>query len=128
MRWGRALVLELGASFWTGALFWCKILRHGWLSALCRRGGQPSGELAREGGGAGGRMFGRPGLCSSCALMRNRDFIKSRGIRLMRAFLGGGWLTAGSDLWLRRRRLMQPPSHRERVAAHAATMVAPEGR
>jgi cytochrome P450 len=60
--------------------------------------------------------------------MRNRDFIKSRGIRLMRAFLGGGWLTAGGDLWLRRRRLMQPPSHRERVAAHAATMVAPEGR
>ena len=54
---------EAGPVFWTGALFWCKILRHGWLSALCRRGaGEPSGELAREGGGAGERTFGRPGL------------------------------------------------------------------
>jgi cytochrome P450 len=60
--------------------------------------------------------------------MRNRDFIKSRGVRLMRAFLGGGRLTAEGDLWLRQRRLMQPTSHRERVAARAETMIAPEGR
>lgn len=125
VRWG----LRRGPSFWTGALFWCKILRHGWLSALCRRGaGEPSGELAREGGvRENGRSVDRAS-CSSYALMRNRDFSKNRGIRLMRAFLGGGRLTAEGDLSLRQRRLMQPTSHRERVAAYAETRVAPEGR
>ena len=48
--------------------------------------------------------------------------------RLMGAFLGDGLLTAEGDLWLRQPRLMQPASHRERVAAYAETMVALEGR
>jgi cytochrome P450 len=73
------------------------------------------------------RMFRQLGLCSSYALVRNRDFIKSR-IRLMRAFLGDGLLTAEGDLWLRQRRLLQPASHRERGAVYAETMVALEGR
>jgi cytochrome P450 len=84
--------------------------------------------MARQGGGAGERMFRQLGLCSSYALVRNRDFIKSRGIRLTRLFLGDGLVTAEGDLWLRQRRLMQPASHRERVAAYAETMVALEGR
>jgi cytochrome P450 len=52
----------------------------------------------------------------------------SRGIHLISAVLGDGLLTAEGDRWLRQRRLMQPASHRELVAAHAETMVAPEGR
>jgi cytochrome P450 len=46
----------------------------------------------------------------------------------MGAVLGNGLLTAEDDLWLRQRRLKQPASHRERVAAHAETLVALEGR
>jgi hypothetical protein len=49
--------------------------------------------------------------------VRNRDFIISRGIRLMCAFLGDGLSTAEGDLWLRQRRLMR-----------AETMVALKGR
>jgi cytochrome P450 len=52
--------------------------------------------------------------------VRNRDFSKNRGIRLMRAFLGDGLVTAEGDLWLRQQRLVQPASHRERVAARPA--------
>jgi hypothetical protein len=58
----------------------------------------------------------------------HRDFIGSRGIRLISAFLGDGRLTAHGDLWLRQRRPMQPASHRERAAAYAETMLALEGR
>jgi cytochrome P450 len=61
-------------------------------------------------------------------VVRNRDFIKNRGIRRMRAILGDGLLTGDGDLWLHQRRPMQPASHRERVAAYTETMVAPEGR
>ena len=53
---------------------------------------------------------------------------RAGGIRLMGAFLGGGRLTAEGDLWLRQQRLMQPASHREWVAAYAATVVAVAGR
>jgi hypothetical protein len=45
----------------------------------------------------------------------------------MRVFLGDGLVTAERDLWLRQRRLIQAASHRERIAAHAETMVALEG-
>jgi cytochrome P450 len=47
---------------------------------------------------------------------------------LMGAVLGDGLLTAEGYLWLCQRRLLQPASHREQVAAHAETMVALEGR
>jgi hypothetical protein len=67
------------------------------------------------------QAFGVPML--SCGTRLHQ---KSRGIRLMGAFLGDGLLTAEGDLWLRQRR--QPASHRERVAAHAETLVALEGR
>lgn len=43
-------------------------------------------------------MFRQLGLCSSAALVRNRDFIKSRGIHLMRAFLGGELLTTAETM------------------------------
>ena len=65
-----------------------------------------------------------PDAIEEVLVVRNRDFIKSRGIRLMRAFLGDGLFTAEGDLWLRQRRLMQPAFHRERVAAYGETMTA----
>jgi len=65
-----------------------------------------------------------PDAIEEVLVVRNRDFIKSRGIRLMRAFLGDGLFTAEGDLWLRQRRLMQPAFHRERVAAYGETMAA----
>jgi hypothetical protein len=43
-------------------------------------------------------MFRQLGLCSSAALVRNRDLIKSRGIRLMRPFLGDELLTAAETM------------------------------
>jgi cytochrome P450 len=46
----------------------------------------------------------------------------------MGAVLGDGLLTAEGDLWLRQRRLMQPASRREQVAARAETIVTLEGR
>ena len=65
-----------------------------------------------------------PDVIEEVLVARNRDFIKSRGIRLMRAFLGDGLFTAEGDLWLQQRRLMQPAFHRQRVAAYGETMAA----
>jgi cytochrome P450 len=63
-----------------------------------------------------------PDAIEEVLVTRNRDFIKSRGIRLMRAFLGDGLFTAEGDLWLHQRRLMQPAFHRQRIAAYGETM------
>jgi cytochrome P450 len=71
-----------------------------------------------------GLLIYHPDAIEEVLVARNRDFIKSRGIRLMRAFLGDGLFTAESDLWLRQRRLMQPAFHRQRVAAYGETMAA----
>ena len=71
-----------------------------------------------------GLLIHHPDAIEEVLVVRNRDFIKSRGIRLMRAFLGDGLFTAEGDLWLRQRRLMQPAFHRERVAAYGETMAA----
>jgi cytochrome P450 len=71
-----------------------------------------------------GLLIYHPDAIEEVLVVRNRDFIKSRGIRLMRAFLGDGLFVAEGDLWLRQRRLMQPAFHRERVAAYGEIMTA----
>jgi cytochrome P450 len=71
-----------------------------------------------------GLLIYHPDAIEEVLVVRNRDFIKSRGVRLMRAFLGDGLFTAEGDLWLRQRRLMQPAFHRQRVAAYGETMAA----
>jgi cytochrome P450 len=71
-----------------------------------------------------GLLIYHPDAIEEVLVARNRDFIKSRGVRLMRAFLGDGLFTAEGDLWLRQRRLMQPAFHRQRVAAYGETMAA----
>jgi cytochrome P450 len=71
-----------------------------------------------------GLLIFHPDAIEEVLVTRHRDFIKSRGVRLMRAFLGDGLFTAEGDLWLRQRRLMQPAFHRQRVAAYGETMAA----
>ena len=71
-----------------------------------------------------GLLIYHPDAIEEVLVARNRDFIKSRGVRLMRAFLGDGLFTAEGDLWLRQRRLMQPAFHRQRVAAYGEIMAA----
>jgi cytochrome P450 len=71
-----------------------------------------------------GLLIYHPDAIEEVLVVRNRDFIKSRGVRLMRAFLGDGLFTAEGDLWLRQRRLMQPAFHRQRVAAYGESMAA----
>lgn len=71
-----------------------------------------------------GFLIYHPDAIEEVLVVRNRDFIKSRGVRLMRGFLGDGLFTAEGDLWLRQRRLMQPAFHRQRVAGYGETMAA----
>jgi cytochrome P450 len=71
-----------------------------------------------------GLLIYHPDAIEEVLVTRNRDFIKSRGVRLMRAFLGDGLFTGEGDLWLRQRRLMQPAFHRQRVAVYGETMAA----
>jgi cytochrome P450 len=50
---------------------------------------------------------------------RQRNYIKDKLQRvLLREFLGTGLLASEGDFWLRQRRLMQPPFHRQRLAAY----------
>ena len=63
-----------------------------------------------------------PDAIEEVLVARNRDFIKSWGVRLLRALVGDGLFLAEGDLWLRQRRLMQPDFHRQRVADYGEIM------
>jgi cytochrome P450 len=52
-----------------------------------------------------------------------RDFVKSRGAESLKRLLGEGLLTSEEPLHMRRRRLVQPAFHRERIAGYATTIV-----
>jgi cytochrome P450 len=69
-----------------------------------------------------GLLIYHPDAIEEVLVARNRDFIKSRGVRLLRALLGDGLVLSEGDLWLRQRRLMQPAFHRKRVAAYGEVM------
>jgi cytochrome P450 len=71
-----------------------------------------------------GLLIYHPDAIEEVLVARNRDFIKTRGVRLLRALLGDGLVVAEGDLWLRQRRLMQPAFHRQRVAGYGETMAA----
>jgi cytochrome P450 len=79
-------------------------------------------------GPAPGLLIYHPDAIEEVLVARHRDFIKTRGVRLLRALLGDGLFVAEGDLWLRQRRLMQPAFHRQRVAAYGETMAAFAGR
>src|SRR5262245_45952575 len=56
---------------------------------------------------------------------RNRDFVKSPGVRLLlRRLIGNGLFLAEGGSWLRQRRLVQPAFHRQRVAVYGEVMTA----
>jgi cytochrome P450 len=63
-----------------------------------------------------------PDAIEELLVTRNRDFIKSPGVRLLRPLLGDGLLLSEGETWLRQRRLMQPAFHRQRVAGYGDVM------
>jgi cytochrome P450 len=63
-----------------------------------------------------------PDAIEEVLVTRARDFVKSRGTRMLRPLLGNGLLLAEGESWLRQRRLMQPAFHRQRLAGYADTM------
>jgi cytochrome P450 len=65
-----------------------------------------------------------PDAIEELLVARNRDFIKSPGVRLLRPLLGEGLLLSEGETWLRQRRLMQPAFHRQRVAGYGDVMSA----
>jgi cytochrome P450 len=65
-----------------------------------------------------------PEAIEELLVARNRDFIKSPGVRLLRPLLGDGLLLSEGDTWLRQRRLIQPAFHRQRVAGYGDVMSA----
>lgn len=65
-----------------------------------------------------------PEAIEELLVTRNRDFIKSPGIQLLRPLLGDGLLLSEGDTWLRQRRLVQPAFHRQRIAGYGAVMAA----
>jgi cytochrome P450 len=56
-------------------------------------------------------------------ITNQRNFTKSRGLERAKKFLGEGLLTAEGSQHLRRRRLIQPAFHRERIAGYGKVMV-----
>jgi cytochrome P450 len=65
-----------------------------------------------------------PDAIEELLVARNRDFIKSPGVRLLRPLLGEGLLLSENETWLRQRRLIQPAFHRQRVAGYGDVMTA----
>jgi cytochrome P450 len=65
-----------------------------------------------------------PDAIEEVLVTRNRDFVKSPGMQLLRPLLGDGLVLSEGDVWLRQRRLVQPAFHRQRVAAYGEVMTA----
>src|SRR5262249_27033663 len=63
-----------------------------------------------------------PDAIEEVLVTRNRDFVKSPAIALLRPLLGDGLLNSEGAAWLRQRRLVQPAFHRQRLATYGATM------
>jgi cytochrome P450 len=69
-----------------------------------------------------GLLVYHPDAIEEVLVARNRDFVKSPGVRLLTRLLGNGLLLSEGDFWLRQRRLAQPAFHRQRVAAYGQAM------
>jgi len=66
-----------------------------------------------------------PDAIEEILVTRNRDFVKSPGVRLLlRRLIGNGLFLAEGGFWLRQRRLVQPAFHRQRIAAYGEVMTA----
>src|SRR5262245_52247271 len=69
-----------------------------------------------------GVLLYHPDAIEDALVARNRDLVKTRGVRMLRALIGDGLFLSEGDLWLRQRRLVQPAFHRQRVAGYAEVM------
>jgi cytochrome P450 len=65
-----------------------------------------------------------PDAIEEVLVTRNRDFVKSPGVRLLRPLVGDGVFLAEGAAWLRQRRLVQPAFHRQRVTGYGGVMTA----
>jgi cytochrome P450 len=65
-----------------------------------------------------------PAAIEELLVTHGRSYVKGRGTQRLERLLGTGLLTSNGALHLRRRRLVQPAFHRERIAGYAAAMVA----
>ena len=73
-------------------------------------------------------MVCHPDAIEEVLVTRNRDFVKSPGVRLLHPLLGDGLLLSEGESWLRQRRLMQPAFHRQRLAGYGDVMVSHTAR
>jgi cytochrome P450 len=65
-----------------------------------------------------------PDAIEELLVTRNRDFVKSPGVRRLRPLVGDGLFLSEGDTWLRQHRLVQPAFHRQRLAAYGDVMTA----
>jgi cytochrome P450 len=65
-----------------------------------------------------------PALIEEALVVRGRDYKKGRGVQRLKRLVGNGLLTSEEPLHLRRRRLLQPAFHRERIDGYGRQMVA----
>jgi cytochrome P450 len=65
-----------------------------------------------------------PDAIEELLVARNRDFIKSPGVRLLQPLVGEGLFLAEGESWLRQRRLLQPAFHRQRIVGYGEVMAA----
>jgi len=75
-----------------------------------------------------GLLAFHPDAIEEVLVTRNRDFVKSPGVRLLARLLGNGLLLSEGAVWLRQRRLVQPAFHRQRIAAYGEVMTASAAR
>jgi cytochrome P450 len=75
-----------------------------------------------------GLLVYHPDAIEEVLVTRNRDFIKSPGVRILDRLVGNGIFLSEGAVWLRQRRLVQPAFHRQRVAAYGEVMTAFTGR
>jgi cytochrome P450 len=68
-------------------------------------------------------LLNDPDHIKDILVTHQRHFIKSRGLRMAKRFLGEGLLTSEGDFHLRQRRLVQPAFHRQRINAYGTVMV-----
>ena len=69
-----------------------------------------------------GLLAYHPDAIEEVLVTRNRDYVKSPGIRLLARLLGNGLVLSEDGVWLRQRRLVQPAFHRQRVHAYGELM------